>query len=156
MGLPDRLNRYRFHSDWTVVSSFEPLFEVLSDIGSYPLWWKEVRRVDLIDDLSCHVTIRAELPYSLRFVMTQEVVDEERGYLRAMLTGDLDGWSAWTVKQEDGRYRLLFDEEVTVRRPLLRVLAPIGRPVFRANHALMMRNARRGLQAHLDDLGGPR
>ena len=101
------------------------------------------------------VTIRAELPYALRFLMTREVVDEERGYLRAMLTGDLDGWSAWTVKQQDGGYRLLFEEEVTVRRPLLRALAPIGRRVFRANHALMMRNARRGLQAHLDALGRP-
>ncbi len=37
-----------------------------------------------------------------------------------------------------------------MRKPLLRRLAVPGRPLFRANHRLMMRAGRRGLAAHLD------
>jgi hypothetical protein len=44
---------------------------------------------------------------------------------------------------------VLFEQEVTVRKPLMRRLALPCRPLFRANHALMMRACRHGLLAHL-------
>ena len=43
----------------------------------------------------------------------------------------------------------LFEQEVVVRKPLLRLLAVPGRPLFVANHALMMRAGLRGLRALL-------
>lgn len=152
MSLSNKLNQYRFHSQWQVCSAYEPLFDALVDLPGYPVWWKEVTEVRRIDNSSARVSIKAALPYSLIFVMTQEVADREKGLLTAMLTGDLDGWCTWTVKAENGICRLAFDQEVAVKRPLLRALSPVGRPLFSANHTLMMRHARKGLQAHLDGL----
>ena len=43
----------------------------------------------------------------------------------------------------------LYEQEVEVRKPLMRRLALPCRPVFLANHAAMMRGGRRGLAAYL-------
>lgn len=70
--------------------------------------------------------------------------------IEATLSGDLDGWIRWTVGPHDGGSRAVYEQEVEVRRRLMRLLAVPGRPVFRANHALMMRAGRRGLAARLE------
>ena len=49
--------------------------------------------------------------------------------------------------------RLLFEQDVVVRKPLMRLLALPGRPFFTANHALMMRSGRTGLLARLAAAG---
>ncbi|MZE77914.1 polyketide cyclase, partial [Streptomyces sp. SID5475] len=73
--------------------------------------------------------------------------------LETALSGDLEGWARWTVAaragDSGGGSRALFEQEVTVRRRLLRALAVPGRPLFRANHRLMMRSGQRGLRARL-------
>lgn len=65
------------------------------------------------------------------------------------MTGDLDGWARWTLTPADSGTLAHYDQEVDVTKPLMRLLAVPGRPLFRANHALMMRAGRRGLAAHL-------
>lgn len=71
--------------------------------------------------------------------------------------GDLEGWVRWTVGADGagGGTRLLFEEDVIVNKPLMRRLAVPCRPLFRANHALMMRQGRRGLSARLRAEGAP-
>jgi hypothetical protein len=74
------------------------------------------------------------------------------------MRGDLDGWSRFTVRPDGGSggsgaggagSRVLFEEETRPGKPLLRRLALPLHPVFRANHAVMMRRGRRGLAAYL-------
>ncbi len=66
------------------------------------------------------------------------------------MEGDLTGWSRWTVTTDGaGGSLVLFEEETRPAKPLLRLLALPARPLFRANHAVMMRRGRRGLAAHL-------
>ena len=48
-----------------------------------------------------------------------------------------------------GASRLLFEQEVEVKKPLVRVLSPVARPLFRFNHALMMRRGDHGLNRYL-------
>ena len=43
----------------------------------------------------------------------------------------------------------VFEQQVDVRKPLMRLLALPGRPLFLLNHALMMRGGQRGLRARL-------
>jgi hypothetical protein len=69
--------------------------------------------------------------------------------LEAKLTGDLEGFSRWTITATGSGADLLFEEEVVTTKALLRRLAPIARPAFRANHALMMRHGERGLRTYL-------
>lgn len=95
------------------------------------------------------VLIMGLLPYSLEFLMEKEVDDASAGVLRAGLSGDLEGFSSWTVKPEDGGCRLVYDQEVEVTKRLLQVLAPVARPFFRLNHRLMMYRGQKGLRAFL-------
>ena len=89
------------------------------------------------------------LPYDLDFAIHQSVNDRPAGILEATLTGDLEGFSRWTVSASSGGTLALFDEEVIARKRLLRWLALIARPAFTINHSLMMRHGRQGLSAYL-------
>ncbi|WP_329387744.1 SRPBCC family protein [Streptomyces sp. NBC_01351] len=150
----DRWNRYRFRSAWDLDAPPAQVFAVLELPGEYPQWWPQIRRVEELDERSGAATIRSALPYSLHVTATQLLRDTRRGVLEVALRGDLDGWARWTVRARAAagggpRTRALYEQEVEVRRPLMRRLALPGRPVFRLNHALMMRAGRRGLEARL-------
>jgi hypothetical protein len=102
------------------------------------------------------VVCRSVLPYQLSIVLRPSRVDPEAGVLEAAMDGDLEGFARWTVGSRPSGSHLVFEEEVTVTKRSLRWLAPLARPVFRANHAAMMRHGRAGLTAHLRRLPDPR
>ncbi|MEZ3178868.1 polyketide cyclase [Streptomyces pimonensis] len=144
-------NRHRFRTLWTLSAPASVVCRVLERIEDYPLWWPQVRDVTRLDDTSGIVTIRSLLPYDLTSTVREGRRDPETGILEAGLSGDIDGWARWTVTRL-GHHRCLahYEQEVDVRKPLLRLLAVPGRPALRANHVLMMRAGRRGLAAHLE------
>ncbi|MFE2279054.1 SRPBCC family protein [Streptomyces sp. NPDC059454] len=144
-------NHYRFRSLWTLPAPAPVVHRVLERIEDYPLWWPQVRDVTRLDDTSGIVTIRSLLPYDLTSTVREGRRDAETGILEAGLSGDIDGWARWTVTRLGPHGCLAhYEQEVHVRKPLLRLLAVPGRPVLRVNHALMMRAGRRGLAAHLE------
>lgn len=143
------LSHYRFSSKWTVPGTLDRVFGVLSRLETYPHWWPEVKEINLIDPSCADARIRGLLPYSLRFRMCRELSDRDRGILKVRLSGDLDGYSSWTCKARPNGCLLRFEQEVFVNKLLLRLLAPVGRPVFRLNHALMMFRGERGLRRYL-------
>lgn len=144
-------NHHRFRSLWTLSAPAPVVYRVLERIEDYPLWWPQVRDVTRLDDTSGIVTIRSLLPYDLTSTVREGRRDPETGVLEAGLSGDIDGWARWTVARLGPHGCLVhYEQEVDVRKPLLRLLAVPGRPVFRVNHALMMRAGRRGLAAHLE------
>ena len=68
---------------------------------------------------------------------------------RPRLTGDLEGFSRWTIQEFPDGSRATFEEEVVANKKLLQRLDPIARPAFRANHKLMMSHGERGLRTYL-------
>ncbi|MDQ8703186.1 SRPBCC family protein [Streptomyces sp. LHD-70] len=140
---------YRFRSVWNVPARPEAVFAVLENAEEYPRWWRQVREVVPIDDRSGRARFRSVLPYDLRVTAREQRRDPAGGILEIGMTGDLDGWARWTLTPAGGGTRVLYEQEVDVRRPLLRRFAVPGRPVFLLNHALMMRSGRRGLIGHL-------
>lgn len=144
-----QLSRYRFRSDWVVDASFDPVFDVLADIATYPEWWPQVRAVDRIDDDSASVVVRSALPYDLRVRVARAQQDRSAGVLEARLSGDLDGWCRWTLTPRGSRTGLVYEQQVVAHRRTLRVLGLVGRPALRLNHAWMMRRGRRGLERRI-------
>ena len=140
------LGRYRFRSAWYVDVAVEPLFDVLSDIASYPRWWRQIRSVERVDDDTATVVCRSVLPYQLRLRAERALEDRAAGALEVRLSGDLDGWSRWTLRPEGRRTALVYDQEVVVHGRLLRGADLVARPLLRANHAWMMRSGRLGLE----------
>ena len=144
------LHRYRFVSVWDVPAPPRQVYEVLADPRTYPVWWPEIREVRQLDEHSGVMRFRSLLPYELAVVARELRQDPAAGVLEARLTGDLAGVTRWTVTSRgDGAAVVVFTEEVEVRKPLMRRFALLGRPVFRANHALMMRHGRVGFVRYL-------
>lgn len=141
---------YAFRNEWNVRASTTTAFAVLNDIESYPRWWPEVRHVRRINDASAEVSIRSLVPYVLDVTLEKDVADAEAGLLRTSISGDLVGWSSWTITASAGGSRLSFEQEVEVTKRLVRVLSPVARPLFRFNHTLMMRRGEHGLDRYLE------
>ena len=120
------LNFYSFRSTWTVDLPPESAYSLLREIGEY-------------------IRARALLPYDLWFVGEPNEYPEECA-LELKMTGDLEGFSRFTIEADGGGSRLLFEEQVVANKPLLRRLALIARPLFVANHWLMMRRGQAGLR----------
>ncbi|MEU5219737.1 SRPBCC family protein [Streptomyces sp. NPDC020807] len=141
--------RYRFRSVWRLAAPPDTVYAVLARPEEYPRWWPQVREVRPLDDSTGTARFRSLLPYDL--VVTARALrrDPAARVLEIGLEGDLEGRGRWTLVPEGGGTRAVYEQEVVVHARLLRLLAVPGRPVFRANHALMMRGGRRGLAAHL-------
>jgi uncharacterized protein YndB with AHSA1/START domain len=142
-------NHYRFRSLWPLPAPPAAVFEVLRRPEDYPRWWRQVREVTRLDDTTGTIRIRSVLPYDMTFTARQVLNDPAAGVLRIDVSGDIEGWARWTVTPHGTGSLARYDQVVSVTKPLLRRFAVPGRPLFRANHALMMRSGRRGLLRHL-------
>ncbi|MFD7445556.1 SRPBCC family protein [Streptomyces sp. NPDC059909] len=143
-------HHYRFRSIWELSAAPRLVYTVLERVEDYPRWWPQVREVIPVDGRSGTARFRSVLPYDLVVTARERLRDPDSGVLEVELAGDLVGWARWTlVPRVGGGTRARYDQEVEVRRRLMRLLAVPGRPAFRANHALMMRGGRRGLAEYL-------
>ncbi|MGW4566397.1 SRPBCC family protein [Streptomyces sp. NPDC004561] len=141
---------YRFRTLWSLPVPPAAVYAALERAEDYPRWWPQVRSVTRLDDTTGVLTIRSLLPYAMTFTARETRRDPAAGILEISVSGDIEGWARWTVTPGGRGTLARYDQEVDVRKPLLRRLAVPGRPVFRANHRLMMRAGRRGLLRHLE------
>lgn len=142
-------SHYRFRSLWALPAPPATVYDLLARAEDYPRWWPQVREVNRIDDTSGVITIRSVLPYDMAFTAREVRRDRAAGVLEIAMSGDIEGWARWTVTPHGSGSLARYDQVVDVNKPLLRRFAVPGRPVFRANHRLMMRAGRRGLLAYL-------
>lgn len=140
---------YRFRSTWSLDAEPSVVFGAVVDLAGYPKWWSDVRSVRQIDEDTAELVCRSRLPYRLVLRMHRDHQDERAGRMRVRLSGDLEGVLAGRVVGAGRDTSLEITQEVTANKPLLRRLDGVGRPLFRANHALMMRRGQRGLRTYL-------
>ncbi|MGQ0464264.1 MAG: SRPBCC family protein [Sporichthyaceae bacterium] len=138
---------YVFAGAWHLPAPVDVVYARLERLDLYPQWWPQVREARRIDDDTCDVVVRSGLPYSLRVTAHRHDTDGV-GKLHARLSGDLVGFTGWTLVPDAGGTRAAFHEQVEATKPLLRTLGFL-RPALRANHAWMMRAGERGLRAAL-------
>lgn len=149
-------SRFRFRSVWDLDAPPALVYRALERAEDYPRWWPQVRRFESAAGAAAPTgggtgtaVIRSALPYELRVTATELLRDPAGGVLEVALSGDVEGWARWTVRPRGTRTRALYEQEVEVRRPLMRCLAVPGRPLLRLNHTLMMRAGQRALAARL-------
>ena len=143
------VHRYSFRSAWSVPAAPDAVYRALREVEDYPQWWPQVRDAVQVADGIFDLVVRSTLPYDLAFRSTRAREDPAHRVLEADMTGDLEGFSRWTVTASDGGASAVFEEEVVACKPLLRRLALVARPGFVANHAVMMRAGRLGLRAYV-------
>ncbi|MFG2131341.1 SRPBCC family protein [Streptomyces sp. NPDC048751] len=140
---------YRFRSLWTLPAPPAAVYDALEHAEDYPRWWRQVREVTRLDDTTGVLRIRSLLPYDMTFTAREVRREPAAGVLEIAMSGDIDGWARWTVTPAGTGTLARYEQVVDVNKPLLRRFAVPGRPVFRANHRLMMRAGRRGLAGYL-------
>ena len=144
------LNHYRFVNIWRLKYRPEEVYRVLEDIGGYPRWWPEVRRVDRIDDSTVRIVARSVLPYNLTFQATDSRQDEQAGVLEIAMRGDLEGFSRWTIEPErSGTLVRPSRKKSSLERSRCDGSRRWPDRSFEWNHAVMMRHGRRGLGVYL-------
>jgi hypothetical protein len=142
-------SRYEFRSTWHVNATPHDVYAALERLADYPLWWPQVRTVTPLGNDAYELVCRSTLPYDLRFRTEQTIRNPADRVLEATMTGDLDGFSRWTISSASSGTVATFDEEVVATKPLLRRLELVARPAFKANHTRMMRDGERGLRTYL-------
>jgi uncharacterized protein YndB with AHSA1/START domain len=143
---------YVFVDEWDVDAPIEAVFDAIADARTYPAWWRPVY-LDVEADgppVVGAVTrqhFKGRLPYHLR--TTSTVVSMQRPTsIEGTVQGDLSGHGLWTLSERDGATHVRFDWRVNADRPLLRVLTPLLRPLFRWNHDWAIARAIEGLEPY--------
>ena len=151
-------NVFRFDESWDFPgASVRQVYDVLANGELLPLWWKGVylsaKRLTpgegppkVGDRLQARA--RGFLPYELNFILEAVALEPSRRVVVKSI-GDFDGlWSATLSQRQDGAHVDIV-WEVTVLRPILRVLAPLLRPAFAWNHRWTTPRGQKGLREYL-------
>jgi uncharacterized protein YndB with AHSA1/START domain len=143
---------YVFVDEWDVDAPIEAVFAAVADASTYPEWWKPVYRSVVtrgevgVGQTSDHY-FKGKLPYTLR--LRAEMTEYEPPRRFAVKTdGDLSGTGVWTFEEHGGKTNVRWDWTVFADKPLLRVLTPVLRPLFRSNHNWAVARAREGLEPY--------
>jgi uncharacterized protein YndB with AHSA1/START domain/quercetin dioxygenase-like cupin family protein len=145
-------SEYLFVDQWDVAAPPEAVFNALADPRTYPQWWRPVY-IDVQADgepgvgaVSQH-RFKGRLPYQLN-VRSRISHYEPPRVVSTEVDGDLRGQGTWTLTPTADGTHVRFDWRVFADRPLLRVLTPIARPAFRANHRWAIARAMEGLEPY--------
>ncbi|MCL4867512.1 MAG: polyketide cyclase [Anaerolineae bacterium] len=149
-------NEYQFTTQWRVKSSVTELSELLGNAPDLVRWWPsvylDVQQLEPGDERGIGRVIalytKGWLPYTLNWQFRVSQSRHPYGYT-IEAWGDFVGRGEWTFAP-DGEYVIAtYDWQIRVEKPLLRLLSPILKPVFAANHLWAMRMGEKSLQLEL-------
>lgn len=146
---------YTFLTSWLLETSRADAWEVLQEPLDWPLWWRGVQRVSELDagdgervGSRYRIAWRSRIPYELEFDFTVRKVDAPC-CMEGATDGDLRGSGRWLLFERDGVTAVLYHWNVDASKPWMRLLGPVGRPVFEYNHNVVMRWGGEGLARRL-------
>jgi len=155
-------NDYQFLTVWRVHATPQEVVDILSDASDLPRWWPsvylEARVIETGDATGVGRVVdlwtKGWLPYTLRWRFRVTESDTPRTFsLEA--EGDFVGRGVWTFAVEDAApstgpvTRIEYDWRVSAEKGLLKMLSPVMRPFFGANHRWAMAQGERSLRLEL-------
>ena len=148
--------QYRFLTEWDVVGTAREVSDVLADPLELSRWWPSVylavaelepggeggvgRRVVLLT--------KGWLPYTLSWSFRVVESRHPHGFTLEA-EGDFEGRGVWSFEERGAWVHVTYDWQIEARKPLLRLLSPLARPVFAANHRWAMRQGEESLKLEL-------
>ncbi|HEY3329424.1 MAG TPA: hypothetical protein VGK19_05345 [Capsulimonadaceae bacterium] len=154
-------NDYSFISRWRVKGRIDDVGAIFVDPADLPRWWPSVYRSVSVetppgtDSPVYSIVTRAWLPYSLHWRFKVNSANAPHHYVLEAVD-DLTGAGEWTIQQDGDYVSLVYDWRVQARKPLLRALSGVFRPLFVANHRWAMARGEESLVRELRriELGG--
>jgi hypothetical protein len=155
-------NKYHFEDYWKVPFPIQDVWEVLARPREFPVWWQGVYLSAVpVDDLGevpkvggrVVAVARGWLPYKLRFTIETTALEKPR-LIAFRASGDFEtDDSRWVLTPDGEGTRVLLDWNPIVEKPLVKMLSPILKPLFRWNHNWTMI---RGQRQIIDYMSGRR
>ena len=150
------LNDYHFITNWRVKGTVQEVADVIGDVAGLVRWWPSVYLdVDMLkagdergvgSEYSLYT--KGWLPYTLRWNF--RVTDSNYPYGSSLeAQGDFNGRGIWTYEQDGDWVNITYDWKIRADKPLLRLLSPIMKPIFSANHRWAMEMGRDSLELEL-------
>lgn len=147
---------YRFVTEWDLVGTAREVADVLADPLELPRWWPSVylavaeltpggeggvgRRMVLLT--------KGWLPYTLSWSFRVVESRYPHGFTLEA-EGDFEGSGVWSIEERGVWAHVTYDWHIEAKKPLLRFLSPMARPVFAANHRWAMRQGEESLKLEL-------
>ena len=149
--------RYHFVSTFRVVGDPERVWQVLSDVEDWGLWWGCLERSEAVSAASGHRgspavgsayrhTLRSPLGYRLRYVIRIAGIEPQRS-VDAEASGDLVGRGRAVAEVAGDEATIRFLWLVELSRPWMRWLSPVVRPAFTWAHRRLMADFGAGFTA---------
>jgi hypothetical protein len=142
-------------SEWRLAAPADSVWDGLRDVAAWPAWWPCVASVEILEPGDAdgvgarhRIAWTTALPYRLAF---ETRLTQVRALQRIEIaaTGEIEGVGSWTLEPGPGFCLARYRWQVALRRPWMRLLGPVLRPVFAWNHGQVMERGRRGLERHL-------
>ena len=135
-------NAYHFEDHWDVPFPIDQVWDVLSRAREFPLWWKGVylsaQPVDGASEPRVGAKVvavaRGWLPYKLRFTIETTALEKPR-LIAFKATGDFETEdSRWVLTLTSKGTHVVLDWNQIVEKPVVKLLSPLLKPIFRWNH----------------------
>lgn len=142
-------------SRWRLAAPPEEVWRLLSTPEDWPQWWPYVRAVTLLragaDDgfgAQRRFFWGSPLGYGLGLdITTTRVV--RQCHLEGRASGDLEGVGTWRLAACELGTQVSYRWQVDLRKPWMRLAAPLLAPLFTWNHHCVMRAGARGMARQL-------
>jgi uncharacterized protein YndB with AHSA1/START domain len=128
----------KLHSDrrYHVAATREAVWARLTATDEYQQWWPWLREFEASglasgDEWRCR--IRPPLPYTLRFTIVLDEVDEPRT-VAARIHGDIAGSARVELAERDGGCEIRLTSALSPRGRAARIMAELARPLARRGH----------------------
>ena len=148
--------RYSFTTIWRIEAPITDVWNVISDVGKWPVWWTDVKETVCLKPgdsqglgARWRYVFKSRLPYSLAFDSDVVRIEPPR-ILEGHAMGELEGTGLWQLSQEETITSVRYDWNVRTTKWWMEVLAPVGRPFFAWNHNATMEVGGKGLARHLN------
>jgi Polyketide cyclase / dehydrase and lipid transport len=151
------MHRFVLTSRWRLdATSAERVWTLLTDVESWPRWWRYVRRARVLSrgghnhvgDVAA-IDWSSALGYGLRLRVVTTLAEPSRA-LEARAEGDLRGHGTWLIETaQAGAVDVTYRWDVVLDRAWMRWLAFLLRPLFEWNHFAVMRAGARGMAQQL-------
>ncbi|HEX9924948.1 MAG TPA: polyketide cyclase [Anaerolineae bacterium] len=149
-------NDYHFITHWRVQSTLEEISQIIGNGPDLVRWWPsvylEVQKVEPGNEQGIGKVVslytKGWLPYPLRWQFRVTESRYPHGFsLQAW--GDFDGRGSWIFEQDGAWVNISYDWKIRADKPLLRLLSPLLKPVFSANHHWAMAKGEESLKLEL-------
>jgi hypothetical protein len=149
-------NDYHFITHWRVKSTVEEVAGIIGHASDLVRWWPsvylEVQELEPGDEQGLGKVVglytKGWLPYTLRWQFRVTESRYPHGFTLAAW-GDFDGRGIWTFEQAGEWVNITYDWQIRADKPLLRILSPLLKPVFSANHRWAMAKGEESLKLEL-------